>query len=582
MESSHHRLSVHSYQDTFNLISNEKLKKDCHSLSKSVSTVSDGQGPEQKRHDIHKSLNRLFCQSTSSDNRQASQTEKWSTMEDPVLDSYFAEDLSNHFINHPGENGQLQNNYIAADSFPNPREPEGYSKSDVLENMSLLGGSKISKCKAQRFDRFDTQEVGIKKSYSDSFYNKVPISSSPMISNKNSATYLTLYSSTGISDAASDSGIVGSLSNNQNNLSEMMCSGRDQNIGLFHLGSHDIKQNISLHSVTETYHHRVLEPMNSENGFANNSLVYSQPHCNKPGLTVCDSFCNMKQSQINNSCEYNCRIAHKPAMKGDDTIAAFCHSLPIPSVQYSPGLLSILGESGPSHTHPEFCSLLPPSGNFVFPKLVSSVSESGLDAKKLMRCGKLFFTQSAMSIGEMQLSRQGSYELLTKLSETSSITQQATGLSKEMKDTWTMTTENQLSKQYRHPLHCKDAEVQTIVIMENKSVSTTPYIPNGSHAQLFPEVGLALQCPRSPVREVCWDDEGMTWEVYGAAMDPEVLGFTIQKHLDIQIEHHLQPSEKSRDTTVNQSANEKRRLFRNVMHSLRQSNCCMCTNSTVE
>ncbi|CAF94536.1 unnamed protein product, partial [Tetraodon nigroviridis] len=39
----------------------------------------------------------------------------------------------------------------------------------------------------------------------------------------------------------------------------------------------------------------------------------------------------------------------------------------------------------------------------------------------------------------------------------------------------------------------------------------------------------------SPVKEVKWDAEGMTWEVYGASVDPEELGLAIQRHLELQI-----------------------------------------------
>lgn len=40
---------------------------------------------------------------------------------------------------------------------------------------------------------------------------------------------------------------------------------------------------------------------------------------------------------------------------------------------------------------------------------------------------------------------------------------------------------------------------------------------------------------RLSVKEVQWDAEGMTWEVYGAALDPEELGLAIQHHLELQI-----------------------------------------------
>ncbi|CAN0440946.1 unnamed protein product [Lampetra planeri] len=55
---------------------------------------------------------------------------------------------------------------------------------------------------------------------------------------------------------------------------------------------------------------------------------------------------------------------------------------------------------------------------------------------------------------------------------------------------------------------------------------------------------------KSPVREVRWDDKGMTWEVYGASMDVEVLGLAIQKHLEQQIEQHSRERSTRSDSTV--------------------------------
>ncbi|KAL1023768.1 hypothetical protein UPYG_G00045860 [Umbra pygmaea] len=37
------------------------------------------------------------------------------------------------------------------------------------------------------------------------------------------------------------------------------------------------------------------------------------------------------------------------------------------------------------------------------------------------------------------------------------------------------------------------------------------------------------------VHDVVWDEQGMTWEVYGASVDPESLGFAIQSHLQCKI-----------------------------------------------
>ncbi|XP_062332428.1 uncharacterized protein LOC134032473 isoform X1 [Osmerus eperlanus] len=45
------------------------------------------------------------------------------------------------------------------------------------------------------------------------------------------------------------------------------------------------------------------------------------------------------------------------------------------------------------------------------------------------------------------------------------------------------------------------------------------------------------------VQEVCWDEKGMTWEVYGAVVEVAVLGSAIQKHLEKQVKKHKkQPS----------------------------------------
>ncbi|XP_064882067.1 uncharacterized protein LOC135574405 [Oncorhynchus nerka] len=41
-----------------------------------------------------------------------------------------------------------------------------------------------------------------------------------------------------------------------------------------------------------------------------------------------------------------------------------------------------------------------------------------------------------------------------------------------------------------------------------------------------------------PVQNVVWDEQGMTWEVYGASVDLESLGFAIQSHLQCKIREH--------------------------------------------
>lgn len=88
------------------------------------------------------------------------------------------------------------------------------------------------------------------------------------------------------------------------------------------------------------------------------------------------------------------------------------------------------------------------------------------------------------------------------------------------------------------------------------------------------------------VRDVVWDEQGMTWEVYGASMDPESLGFAIQSHLQKQIKEHEKlinvniQSKRSMSLDVTPGSNKanKRRqqnVFRTVLQNIRSPQCCV-------
>ncbi|XP_068128921.1 G protein-regulated inducer of neurite outgrowth 1 isoform X2 [Hyperolius riggenbachi] len=87
----------------------------------------------------------------------------------------------------------------------------------------------------------------------------------------------------------------------------------------------------------------------------------------------------------------------------------------------------------------------------------------------------------------------------------------------------------------------KDAEMQVSFRVETRSIATDPMTPKGKSPKAsHPEVHVkeTKSSQPEPVREVSWDEKGMTWEVYGASMEVEVLGMAIQKHLEKQIEEH--------------------------------------------
>ncbi|KAI4887946.1 hypothetical protein NFI96_008318 [Prochilodus magdalenae] len=79
---------------------------------------------------------------------------------------------------------------------------------------------------------------------------------------------------------------------------------------------------------------------------------------------------------------------------------------------------------------------------------------------------------------------------------------------------------------------------------------------------------------KGPPPEVVWDEQGMTWEVYGAAVDMESLGFAIQNHLQKKIREHEQRigtlrksislSERSPPDGKGMKKQKKRNVFRSL------------------
>ncbi|XP_078077043.1 uncharacterized protein LOC144498785 [Mustelus asterias] len=93
------------------------------------------------------------------------------------------------------------------------------------------------------------------------------------------------------------------------------------------------------------------------------------------------------------------------------------------------------------------------------------------------------------------------------------------------------------------------------------------------------------------VRDVIWDEQGMTWEVYGASLDPESLGFAIQCHLQRQImeyEKQIKVNNQSKrsvsiDATPGSNKANKRRqqnIFRTVLQNMRSPQCCLRPQSS--
>ncbi|XP_035415572.1 G protein-regulated inducer of neurite outgrowth 1 [Cygnus atratus] len=140
----------------------------------------------------------------------------------------------------------------------------------------------------------------------------------------------------------------------------------------------------------------------------------------------------------------------------------------------------------------------------------------------------------------------------------------------------------------------KDAEMQVSMPVETRSVATGPMTPVAKSPQAsYPEVHVkgAVEEAPEPIREVSWDEKGMTWEVYGASMEVEVLGMAIQKHLEKQIEEHgrqvVMTPQSTRASSVKgaprkSEAKRQPSVFRALLQNVRRPRCCSRAGPAME
>ncbi|KFU98927.1 GRIN2-like [Pterocles gutturalis] len=377
------------------------------------------------------------------------------------------------------------------------------------------------------------------------------------------------------------------ISHYHNLLSHLPVLPRDQKVPTNSFDSSGIPRNTTVYTDPGTFHTAVLGAHMPGHGFSNRTM-FSQATGIIHGGLIYSNIPNCAYSPVvmtvhNNSAGPG-NISQDSCMKVDATVPAYCHSLPIPSIQLVPRLVCSVSESGKEQAAPGYFHSFSTSDILTYPKLVSSVSESGLDAKRVLKCCSIPVEQLQHA---QHCAQQERAPPETKAACVAFSSQQGADMVMTTKDMWTMTSMNDLSKGLKPALERRDAEVQTLPTMECKSVATSPAAAAEGHSHVFPEVNLEqdLEAPKSPVREVRWDDEGMTWEVYGASVDPEVLGLAIQKHLEIQIEQfQTGPAHLAQKSNEEPSSDKmgKKRPFRTMMHSLRYPSCCARSSTAVE
>ncbi|KAJ8014147.1 hypothetical protein DPEC_G00037230 [Dallia pectoralis] len=252
----------------------------------------------------------------------------------------------------------------------------------------------------------------------------------------------------------------------------------------------------------------------------------------------------------------------------EDTFAAYCHPQPTPApAQLMPRLLGAEAEFREQGVLPP----RPAPPLLTLPRLMSSVSETGLDAKRLLQCCKLNCNVNCSWANSLP----PSVALQKYMQEYSCVGSN----SRVTRDTGTMTTRMEL----------REAGVQTGQVNETHPGHVFPQVrlveENGNDDRNENDELDTSQKP--PVKEVKWDAEGMTWEVYGASVDPEELGLAIQKHLEVQIkETSVRAAKLSHDNTATSrkssgEASAKRKRGK-VIGSFRIPSCCVLSSTTVD
>ncbi|NXI85539.1 GRIN3 protein, partial [Rhipidura dahli] len=118
--------------------------------------------------------------------------------------------------------------------------------------------------------------------------------------------------------------------------------------------------------------------------------------------------------------------------------------------------------------------------------------------------------------------------------------------------------------------------------------ASAPAVPNlgENKKHSTPATEARVQVKQSKhVRDVVWDEQGMTWEVYGASLDPESLGIAIQNHLQRQIREHeklirAQNNQTRKSISSDTSSNKKLKgrqhnVFQSMLQNFRRPNCCV-------
>ncbi|XP_032397900.1 uncharacterized protein si:dkey-191g9.7 [Etheostoma spectabile] len=273
-----------------------------------------------------------------------------------------------------------------------------------------------------------------------------------------------------------------------------------------------------------------------------------------------------EKSHLPSKCDNKalCYGSYNHHVNFEDTFAAYCHPQPIPA---PPQLLPRPAAAEPSVTN-----------HLALPRLISSVSETGLDAKHLLRCCNLHCSWISMlppGAGPQAQKHSGGEECSSRpIGQVRTISRDMATMTahKELRDVGVQTGQTVTPHVFPQICLAEENRSETSCSQTSNTDSDGGKKPGGAS--------------KSPVKEVMWDAEGMTWEVYGASVDPEELGLAIQKHLELQIKEtaiHAAKLSRQDNNTTRQGGNTgwKRKRSR-VMGSFRTPACCTRSTTAVD
>ncbi|KAG7214374.1 hypothetical protein INR49_023085 [Caranx melampygus] len=357
-----------------------------------------------------------------------------------------------------------------------------------------------------------------------------------------------------------------------------------QACGLVYHGGDKSIQDADSHSTLDCKQPMLLQQCNiittTCRGVTSGETGAPQPHtrcvCKSPPRAVVKVEGVEEKAHLLPKCDKTmCYSSYVPHANFEDTYAAYCHPQPIltPS-QLQPRL------AGMEQSCDQRATVLPSVMNHLtLPRLISSVSETGLDAKHLLRCCNLNCSWiSSLPPGggpQSQKHFSGDGCCSSPINQARTMTRDMGTMTghRELRDVGVQT--GQTVAVHVFPQICQVEESR-----REAYSSQTPPLTN-TDSDTGKKLGGA---PKSPVKEVKWDAEGMTWEVYGASVDPEELGLAIQRHLELQIKETASRAAKlsrqNTNTSRQSGTTSCRRKTSRMMGSIRT--CCTHTNTAVD